>query len=105
MDNLDFLNFAHLIISKHKQVHVDAFGYVSWLLTVQMFDKLLTKGLISSEDAGKMIERTAELAYLNTFTTPENVEAILGLTCDLLGLPHDAKSKESEESEDISSDD
>ncbi|HST22055.1 MAG TPA: hypothetical protein VLR90_13105 [Blastocatellia bacterium] len=90
---------AHLITSRHKQGQVDAFGYVSWLLTVQMLGKLLTKGLISSDEAGKMIESTAELAYQNSFTTPEDVETVLSLTCDILGLPHDAdKSKESEES-------
>jgi hypothetical protein len=85
-----------------KQNQADPYGYASWLLTVQILNKLLTKGYFSSEDAKKIIERAVELAYLNPFAPPDTMEAIFGVTCELLGLPHDASK--SEESEDTSTD-
>ena len=81
------------------QNQADPFGYTSWLLTVQMLQTLLAKGYFASEDARNTIERAAELAHLNPLAPPETMEAILGVTCDLLGLPHNAPK--SEESEDI----
>jgi hypothetical protein len=81
---MDFIRRLH-----EKEMYADAYGYASWLLTVQLLKELLAKGKIESDHIKKMIEDAYELAFTNPIASPERVAAILQITCEILGVPHD----------------